>query len=163
MKLYHILFDSESYYVEAVSTTQATLIWKQHSKEECGEDYEEDWEPESIALVHDSGVIRRQMLATDVEMCEGHPHREATTHDSEGVPLCAECGKSLEKWSRDDETTLDCLRLANYDPPLPVIASWSDEQVQQVERWAGSVHFAAAGNDVEVGPVPDFLAPHKTV
>lgn len=63
MNLYHVQYDGETYYVEAVCLGNAAKLWKQHVKELWGVDYEGTEEPESIALVHDSRVIRAENFA----------------------------------------------------------------------------------------------------
>ncbi len=52
MKLYHVQYDHESYYVEAPSLPAAVETWKRHVA------YDGTEEPESIALIHDEPVIR---------------------------------------------------------------------------------------------------------
>ncbi len=51
MSLYHIQFDKEAYYVEAVTMAGAVGIWKQHTNQA-------DEEPESVAFVCAGPVIR---------------------------------------------------------------------------------------------------------
>lgn len=58
MKLYHIQYDGESYYVEAGNLPSAVGLWKLHVKGLWGDDFTGDEEPESIALVHEGDVIR---------------------------------------------------------------------------------------------------------
>jgi hypothetical protein len=58
MKLYHIQFYGESYYVEAPSVAVAVERWKAHVQADWGPDYDGTEEPESVALVHDKAVIR---------------------------------------------------------------------------------------------------------
>lgn len=58
MKLYHVQFDGQSFWVEASSFATAIEKWHSHCKEEDGVDYDETLEPESVHLVHDQPVIR---------------------------------------------------------------------------------------------------------
>lgn len=58
MKLYHIQFDDQPYFVEAESLGQAVAAWRAHVAVLWGSDYDGDEEPESIALVHDEPVVR---------------------------------------------------------------------------------------------------------
>lgn len=58
MKLYHVQFDSQSYWIEAKSFADAVAKWKAHVKALWGEEYSATDEPESVALVHDEPVIR---------------------------------------------------------------------------------------------------------
>lgn len=58
MKLYHVQFDGQSYYVEAASFGDAVKAWKLHVKVVWGDDFDDADEPESVALVHDEPVIR---------------------------------------------------------------------------------------------------------
>lgn len=58
------------------------------------------------------------------------------------------------QWTRDDETTRDCLLLVCLDIPVSEIATWTDEQVQHVEQWAGACHAVASDNEVEIPPKP---------
>lgn len=59
MKLYHIQFDGESYWVEAERFADAVTLWKSHIKVLWGEDFDATEEPESVHLVHDNPVIRQ--------------------------------------------------------------------------------------------------------
>lgn len=58
MKLYHIQYDSVSFWVEAESFAKAVEVWKAHVKVLWDKDYMETDEPESVHLVHDEAVIR---------------------------------------------------------------------------------------------------------
>ena len=42
------------------------------------------------------------------------------------------------------------------------IASWSDEECEQAEDWAIACHYRASDNDVEVPPVPSWVAHWST-
>lgn len=57
MKLYHVQYDGEPYYIQAESVAWAVHTWKDHVKEKWGKDYDGSEEPDSVALVHDEGVI----------------------------------------------------------------------------------------------------------
>lgn len=57
-RLYDVRFDNEMYFIEARSLPEAVQIWKAHVEALWGDNYEGDEEPESIALIHDEGVIR---------------------------------------------------------------------------------------------------------
>jgi hypothetical protein len=57
MFLYLIQFDGEPYYVEAKSFTAAIIAWGAHVSKEWG-NYDGTEQPDSVALVHDSAVIR---------------------------------------------------------------------------------------------------------
>ena len=61
-------------------------------------------------------------------------------------------------WARDDESTQIVLHLACVGVELAEIAGWDDEMCQEAEAWAGAVHLRASDNDVEIPPVPAFLA-----
>lgn len=58
MNLYHVQFDSQTYYVEAGSFADAIILWGRHVSVLWGDDYDGTEEPESVALVHDEPVIR---------------------------------------------------------------------------------------------------------
>lgn len=58
MKLFHVQFDGQSYWVEAPNFPVAIELWKRHVAVAWGTDYDGDEEPESVALVHDEPVIR---------------------------------------------------------------------------------------------------------
>ncbi len=57
MKLYHVQYDSVSYWVEAASFAAAVEQWKRYVAQEWGTDYDGTEEPESVALIHDEPVI----------------------------------------------------------------------------------------------------------
>ncbi len=57
MKLYHIQFDGQSFWVEAESFRLAIVQWGEHVKILWGDDYDGTEEPESVHLVHDEPVI----------------------------------------------------------------------------------------------------------
>lgn len=56
----------------------------------------------------------------------------------------------------------DILGLVDMDVSVETICGWTAEQRALAEDWAGAVHFAAADNDNEVPPKPDFLGPSET-
>lgn len=58
MKLYHITYDSVSYWVEAPDFRGAIAAWREHVKVEWGKDYSPFDEPESVHLVHEEPVLR---------------------------------------------------------------------------------------------------------
>lgn len=58
MKLFRVLFDGQSYFVEAVSMREAIRIWLDSKVAEEDSDYDGTEEPESCDLVHDEGVMR---------------------------------------------------------------------------------------------------------
>lgn len=60
MKLYHIQFDGQSYWVEAQSFGNAVIVWQAHVKVLWGEDFTGEEEPDSVQLAHDEPVIREQ-------------------------------------------------------------------------------------------------------
>lgn len=62
-----------------------------------------------------------------------------------------------KSWKRDDEVLSDILGLVSIEVTPAVVSTWSDEQCQQAERWAGAVHLRASDNVVRVPPKPDFL------
>lgn len=57
-KLYHVQFDHQSYWIEAVSFAKAVEAWRKHVAKLWGDDYQETDEPDSVHLVHDEPVIR---------------------------------------------------------------------------------------------------------
>lgn len=63
MHLYHIQYDSVSYYVEAESMQRAIDAWFSHVQQEWGADFGGDEQPDSCALVHDEPVIRAPLPA----------------------------------------------------------------------------------------------------
>lgn len=58
MRLYHVQFDGQSYWIEAESFGDAVFKWKRHVAVLWGTDYDGSEEPESVHLVHDEPVIR---------------------------------------------------------------------------------------------------------
>ena len=58
MKLYHVQFDGQSYWIEADSFANAVLVWKDHVRQVWGVDYDGTEEPESVHLVHDEPVLK---------------------------------------------------------------------------------------------------------
>jgi len=58
VKLYHIQFDGESYWVEAPTFRGAIEAWKVEVRERWGDDFQDTDEPDSVHLVHDEPVIR---------------------------------------------------------------------------------------------------------
>lgn len=64
MNLYQVQFDSETWFVEAESFAAAIELWKERAAIEWGDNYSQEDEPESVALVHDDGCVRQ---VTDVE------------------------------------------------------------------------------------------------
>lgn len=61
------------------------------------------------------------------------------------------------QWTRDDDTTRDCLLLVCMDIPVSEIATWTDEQVQHVEQWAGACHAVASDSELEIPPKPTCI------
>lgn len=68
--------------------------------------------------------------------------------------------EQAEEWQRDEERTYTTLLLVGgYDVPHDAISSWSDEECMQAEEWATALHYYASDNDdVEVPPVPSWVA-----
>lgn len=69
------------------------------------------------------------------------------------------------KWTRDDERTRDILSLTGQGAcvPLEAIKSWTDEQCETAENWAGATHLNASDNDdVVVPPIPEWVSVHDT-
>lgn len=58
MKLYHVQFDSQSYWIEAENFGTAVALWGRHVAKDWGPEYEGTEEPDSVHLVHDGPVIR---------------------------------------------------------------------------------------------------------
>jgi hypothetical protein len=58
LNLFHIQYDSVSYYVEAATMQHAITLWKNHVRQAWGDEYDGTEEPESCAHVHDEPVIR---------------------------------------------------------------------------------------------------------
>lgn len=58
VKLYHIQYDGQCYWVEASCFAIAILRWKDHVRGLWGEEYDGTEEPDSCALIHDEPVIR---------------------------------------------------------------------------------------------------------
>lgn len=58
MKLYHIQFDGQSYWVESNCFGNAIIRWQAHVKIEWGDDFTGEEEPDSVSLIHDEPVIR---------------------------------------------------------------------------------------------------------
>ena len=58
IKLYHVQFDWQSYWIEADSFANAVTVWKDHVKELWGTEYDGSEEPESVHLVHNEPVLR---------------------------------------------------------------------------------------------------------
>jgi hypothetical protein len=58
MNLYHVQYDSQSFWVEAETFGQAVDLWKAHVKVLWDQDYMDTDQPESVHLVHDEPVIR---------------------------------------------------------------------------------------------------------
>jgi hypothetical protein len=68
--------------------------------------------------------------------------------------------RSLVKWFRDEQLTLDTLSLVGETEHVTAadVASWTDEQCQQAEDWALATHFYASDNPrVRIPPKPAFL------
>ena len=65
---------------------------------------------------------------------------------------------------RDNEILQDLLLLVlPQQVPLSIIKGWDDATAEAVTEWAGSVHFAASDNDVEIPHMPDVLRPFTKV
>ncbi len=60
MRIYHIQYDGESYFVEAESLPKAVEVWKFHVKTLWGDDWDGTEEPESIHHIHDGPVLREE-------------------------------------------------------------------------------------------------------
>lgn len=86
MSLYKATHAGVVFYIETENMLQAIQLWREKFPE-CAPDG-----PGSITFVHNEPVIRDG--DDQVERCEGCRAR-ATTHDSEGVPLCAGCMAEL--------------------------------------------------------------------
>lgn len=58
----------------------------------------------------------------------------------------------------DPAVTVDLLALVDVYATLEEAQSWTKEQREEAEKWAGAVHLSASDNDdVEVPQRPDFL------
>ena len=64
MNLYHVQFEGTSYWIEARDFHGAINAWTAHVAKEWGTDFDGTEQPESVALVHDSGVIREPEART---------------------------------------------------------------------------------------------------
>lgn len=63
-----------------------------------------------------------------------------------------------EKWERNDSVTAVIVSVGGVTVDEAIVETWTDEQCQQAEEWAGAVHLRASDNDdVEVPPMPAFL------
>lgn len=60
MKLYHVQFDGQSFWIEAESFALAVVAWHWHCKQQDGDEYDPQLEPESVHLVHEEPVIRSE-------------------------------------------------------------------------------------------------------
>ncbi len=58
MSLFHLVFDGESYYVEALSMVIAITAWEQRMEADTGQSFDDD--PEMVQLVHEGDVIRAE-------------------------------------------------------------------------------------------------------
>lgn len=58
LKLYHLTFDGQDFYVEALSMHLAQAIWLDAMRETWGTEWTGEEEPDQIALVHDEPVLR---------------------------------------------------------------------------------------------------------
>ncbi len=61
MNLYRIVYDEEKVYVEARSLCVAIELWWTMMKNECGDEWDEMEEPDSVALVQSGPVIRERL------------------------------------------------------------------------------------------------------
>lgn len=59
---------------------------------------------------------------------------------------------------RNDEITRDILSLVSKEIPLEVIACWTNEEIDKVEKWASAVIFDASDNSgVKIPEYPEVL------
>ncbi len=66
-----------------------------------------------------------------------------------------------EGWCRNDEITSLLLSLVGLEVAKDDVCGWTDEQVLQVECWAGSVYLTASDNDdIEIPERPTCLNPY---
>lgn len=67
-------------------------------------------------------------------------------------------------WTRDNDVLLDILGLVDLEEiPLAEIVTWTDEQCQHVEEWAGArIARASDHDDVVVPPEPTCIAEWKS-
>lgn len=63
----------------------------------------------------------------------------------------------FKDWKRDDYGTESLMCLVDLEVPAEFIAKLSDEQVQDMELWAGREHLSASDNIVRRLPKPAFL------
>lgn len=62
MRVYQILFDGSSFFLEAESFGAAVTRWKIWMKNEYKEDYKDDWEPQEIILICDGFVLSKSQI-----------------------------------------------------------------------------------------------------
>lgn len=60
-------------------------------------------------------------------------------------------------FKREEEATADLLTLVGVDVPLEIVATWTADQMQQADAWAGAVRLKASDSKLVVPPMPRFL------
>lgn len=66
------------------------------------------------------------------------------------------------EFQRADDSTQKLLMLADYNVPLQVIATWTDDQVKAAEMHASDAHYAAADDNAVLPEPPEFLLPYRS-
>jgi hypothetical protein len=80
MKLYQVLFDGETDFVEAPGFVEAIVVWRSKLlRENEPGDFDHDVQPEAVMLMHDGPVLRAETQVTQVE--ERKPHRPDFAED----------------------------------------------------------------------------------
>jgi hypothetical protein len=65
---------------------------------------------------------------------------------------------------RDDIVLSDILCLVGVEVTPEVIATWSDDDCEEIEHWASSTYLRASDNyGVKIPPEPKFLQQYKKV
>jgi hypothetical protein len=68
----------------------------------------------------------------------------------------------MDPYERNNDITADVLSLVSIQVPLEIIASWSDQQCEDAERWASAELLKASDNlYIRKIKMPEFLAPWK--
>lgn len=67
--------------------------------------------------------------------------------------------RALNTWKRDDRATFARMMLVSGTNPTPAdVSGWTDEQIQQADCWAFSVHLSASDHDdIQVPERPSFI------
>lgn len=117
-----------------------------------------------------SAALLREFIvaqdANDFHNCEGrHADCPATCWDGRVRNLLKIPAPAPRVWARNNEATGDLLSLTGEGSLVPraAIDTWTDEQCQEAEQWAGAAHLNASDNDdVVVPPIPAHVRIHDT-